>query len=92
MPEGTLRAILRQAGMTPEEICKRLQASGLPNLWIPGPDSFLEMFSYSGLNPTQMRRLRDEFGVYGLDSGRICVAALNHANLDRVVAAIAQVV
>jgi aromatic-amino-acid transaminase len=50
------------------------------------------MFSYSGLNPTQMRRLRDEFGVYGLDSGRICVAALNHANLDRVVAAIAQVV
>mgnify|MGYP001492312269 CR=1 FL=1 len=49
------------------------------------------MFSYSGLNQAQMQRLRTEFGVYGLDSGRICVAALNHANLDRVVDAIAQV-
>jgi aromatic-amino-acid transaminase len=50
------------------------------------------MFSYSGLNQTQMIRLRDEFGVYGVDSGRICVAALNTGNIDRVVAAIAQVV
>lgn len=49
------------------------------------------MFSYSGLSQAQMQRLRTEFGVYGLDSGRICVAALNHANLDRVVDAIAQV-
>jgi aromatic-amino-acid transaminase len=49
------------------------------------------MFSYSGLTTTQMRRLRDEFGVYGLDSGRICVAALNHANLDAVVQAIVRV-
>jgi aromatic-amino-acid transaminase len=49
------------------------------------------MFSYSGLSQGQMQRLRTEFGVYGLDSGRICVAALNHANLDRVVDAIAQV-
>jgi aromatic-amino-acid transaminase len=39
-----------------------------------------------------MIRLRDEFGVYGVDSGRICVAALNTGNIDRVVAAIAQVV
>jgi len=30
-------------GMTPEEICKRLQSHGLPNLWIPGTDSFLEV-------------------------------------------------
>ncbi|MFZ2651829.1 MAG: amino acid aminotransferase [Burkholderiaceae bacterium] len=49
------------------------------------------MFSYSGLNKEQMQRLRAEFAVYGLDSGRICVAALNHANLDRVVDAIARV-
>jgi aromatic-amino-acid transaminase len=49
------------------------------------------MFSYSGLNKGQMQRLRSEFGVYGLDSGRICVAALNHANIDRVVDAIARV-
>jgi aromatic-amino-acid transaminase len=49
------------------------------------------MFSYSGLGAAQMQRLRNEFGVYGLDSGRICVAALNNKNLDAVVAAIAKV-
>jgi aromatic-amino-acid transaminase len=38
-----------------------------------------------------MQRLRAEFGVYGIDSGRICVAALNERNLDPVVAAIARV-
>ena len=49
------------------------------------------MFSYSGLSKPQMERLRNEFGVYGVDSGRICVAALNSRNIDQVVAAIAQV-
>ena len=49
------------------------------------------MFSYSGLSKAQMQRLRSEFGVYGVDSGRICVAALNERNLDTVVRAIAQV-
>jgi aromatic-amino-acid transaminase len=49
------------------------------------------MFSYSGLSATQMQRLRSEFGVYGVDSGRICVAALNAKNIDAVVAAIAKV-
>ena len=50
------------------------------------------MFSYSGLTKDQMVRLRNEFGIYGVDSGRICVAALNHRNIDAVVAAIARVV
>ena len=49
------------------------------------------MFSYSGLNASQMQRLRSEFGIYGVDSGRICVAALNDKNLDAVVAAIVKV-
>jgi aromatic-amino-acid transaminase len=49
------------------------------------------MFSYSGLNKEQMQRLRSEFGVYGVDSGRICVAALNARNIDAVVSAIARV-
>ena len=49
------------------------------------------MFSYSGLNQAQMQRLRSEFGIYGVDSGRICVAALNSKNIDAVVKAIAQV-
>jgi len=50
------------------------------------------MFSYCGLSATQMQRLRSEFGVYGIDSGRICVAALNERNLGPVAAAIAKVV
>jgi len=50
------------------------------------------MFSYSGLNKAQMERLRNEFGIYGVDSGRICVAALNSKNIDAVVAAIAKVI
>jgi aromatic-amino-acid transaminase len=49
------------------------------------------MFSYSGLSKEQMQRLRSEFGVYGIDSGRICVAALNAKNIDAVVNAVARV-
>ena len=49
------------------------------------------MFSYSGLSKAQMQRLRGEFGIYGVDSGRICVAALNEKNLDAVVDAIVRV-
>ncbi|CAN5918946.1 aspartate/tyrosine/aromatic aminotransferase [soil metagenome] len=49
------------------------------------------MFSYSGLNKPQMERLRGEFGIYGVDSGRICVAALNEKNIDAVVSAIVKV-
>ncbi|HEY1092881.1 MAG TPA: amino acid aminotransferase [Burkholderiaceae bacterium] len=49
------------------------------------------MFSYSGLGAEQMRRLRSEFGIYGVDSGRICVAALNEGNLPAVAAAMAAV-
>jgi len=49
------------------------------------------MFSYSGLNKDQMVRLRSEFGVYGTDTGRMCVAALNSKNIDYVCQAIAKV-
>jgi hypothetical protein len=44
------------------------------------------MFSYSGLTKDQMVRLRSEFGVYGTDTGRMCVAALNSKNIDYVCA------
>jgi aromatic-amino-acid transaminase len=50
------------------------------------------MFSYSGLSKDQMVRLRNEFGVYGIESGRICVAALNTKNIDYVTESIAKVV
>ena len=49
------------------------------------------MFSYSGLNKDQMVRLRSEFGVYGTDTGRMCVAALNSGNIGHVCASIAKV-
>ncbi len=49
------------------------------------------MFSYSGLSKDQMVRLRSEFGVYGTDTGRMCVAALNSKNIDYVCASIAKV-
>ena len=50
------------------------------------------MFSYSGLSAAQMQRLRSEFGIYGVDSGRICVAALNPGNLQAVARAMAAVI
>jgi len=50
------------------------------------------MFSYSGLGKDQMVRLRNEFGVYGTDTGRMCVAALNSKNIDYVCASIAKVI
>ncbi|NRO97686.1 aminotransferase class I/II-fold pyridoxal phosphate-dependent enzyme [Paraburkholderia sp. NMBU_R16] len=49
------------------------------------------MFSYSGLNAAQVDRLRDEFGIYAVGTGRICVAALNMRNIDTVANAIAHV-
>jgi aromatic-amino-acid transaminase len=49
------------------------------------------MFSYSGLNAAQMTRLREEYGIYGVSSGRICVAALNGHNVDYVAQAMAAV-
>jgi aromatic-amino-acid transaminase len=49
------------------------------------------MFSYSGLTKSQVDRLREEFSIYAIDTGRICVAALNSRNIDYVATAIAKV-
>jgi aromatic-amino-acid transaminase len=49
------------------------------------------MFSYSGLNAEQVARLRSEFSVYAISTGRICVAALNSRNIDYVADSIAKV-
>ena len=49
------------------------------------------MFSYSGLNKEQVRRLREEFSIYAIDTGRICVAALNSKNIEYVADGIAAV-
>jgi len=49
------------------------------------------MFSYSGLDKAQVLRLRSEYSIYAVDTGRICVAALNSHNVDYVADAIAKV-
>jgi aromatic-amino-acid transaminase len=49
------------------------------------------MFSYSGLTRDQVLRLRSEYSIYAIESGRICVAALNSKNIDYVAKAVASV-
>ena len=49
------------------------------------------MFSYTGLSAAQVDRLREEFGVYLIASGRMCVAGLNAGNVKQVAQAIAAV-
>lgn len=63
---------------------------------LPGEDFqfFLRqrgMFSYTGFSVEQVRRLRDEFGVYLIDSGRVCMSGLRPANLRQVAEAFAAV-
>ena len=49
------------------------------------------MFSYTGLSPAQVDRLREEFAVYLVRSGRVCVAGLNNGNVERAAQAMAAV-
>jgi len=49
------------------------------------------MFSYTGLNPDQCERLKKEFGVYILRSGRMCVAGLNSGNVEATAQAMAEI-
>jgi len=69
---------------------KKLAAAGVQQDF-----SFIEtqrgMFSYSGLTAGQVANLQEQDGIYALSTGRICVAALNTKNLDRVAQAIARV-
>ncbi|HVO87942.1 MAG TPA: amino acid aminotransferase [Casimicrobiaceae bacterium] len=63
---------------------------------LPGRDfSFITqqrgMFSYSGLRKDQVDRLRNEYSIYAVDTGRICVAAINSRNIEYVADAIAHV-
>ncbi len=49
------------------------------------------MFSYTGFSPEQIKRLKDEFGVYLIASGRMCVAGLNTRNIEATAKAFAAV-
>ncbi|WP_415034237.1 aromatic amino acid transaminase [Azonexus sp.] len=50
------------------------------------------MFSYTGLSAAQVERLKEEFGIYAVSTGRICLAALNSKNIGYVAQAIANVI
>ena len=88
--ESELAGMRERIRATRQQLVAKLQAAG-----VKGDLSYITrqkgMFSYSGLAKEQMQRLRSEFGVYGVDSGRICVAAINSRNIDAVVAALAKV-
>ena len=88
--ESELAGMRDRIRATRHALVAKLQAAG-----VTGDLSYITrqkgMFSYSGLAKEQMQRLRSEFGVYGVDSGRICVAAINSRNIDAVAAALARV-
>jgi aromatic-amino-acid transaminase len=78
------------------KLMRQLLVQGLKDAGIAADMGFITdqigMFSYSGLSKDQMVRLRQEFSVYGTDSGRMCVAALNSLNIAYVCDSIAKVI
>lgn len=49
------------------------------------------MFSYTGFSPEQVDRLREEFGIYLIATGRVCMAGVNNNNVQRIAQAFAAV-
>lgn len=93
-----LRALWeRELGAMRERIAAMRRAlHGVVSAKVPGRDFgyFLTqrgMFSYTGLTAAQVDRLRDEFAVYLVRSGRLCVAGLNEGNVERTAQAMAAV-
>jgi aspartate/tyrosine/aromatic aminotransferase len=74
---------------------RQLFVSGLKAKGAPGDFSFITqqngMFSFSGLNKRQVQRLRDEYAIYVVGSGRINVAGMTEANMDRLTQAVVDV-
>ncbi len=84
------------AAMRERILSMRRSLHGVLSAKLPGRDLgyFLTqrgMFSYTGLSAAQVDRLREEFGVYLVRSGRICVAGLNTGNVERTAVAMAAV-
>jgi len=96
--EADLRAMWQAevAAMRERILAMRQALHGVLSARLPGRDFgyFLTqrgMFSYTGLSPAQVDRLREEFAVYLVRSGRICVAGLNTGNVERTAEAMAAV-
>ncbi|HKY38020.1 MAG TPA: amino acid aminotransferase [Polyangiaceae bacterium] len=88
--EGELSEMRQRIQRMRSLFVQRLKARGITRDF-----SFIEqqrgMFSFSGLELDKVRKLRSDFGLYIVDSGRICVAAMNEKNLDYIAEAISQV-
>lgn len=90
MWEAELNGMRQRIKTMRSSLVDKLQANGV------GQDfSFVikqrGMFSYTGLSAEQVARMQSEFGVYAVNSGRVCIAALNTGNIDYVAKAIAAV-
>jgi aromatic-amino-acid transaminase len=93
-----LRALWEAELATMRDRIKLMRAALVEKLHerLPGRDASYMltqrgMFSYSGLTKEQVLRLREEYSIYAVDTGRICVAALNTRNVGYVADAIAKV-
>jgi len=98
LSDPELRALWEQelAAMRERILAMRKRLHAVLTQKVPGRsfDYFLTqrgMFSYTGLSAAQVDRLREEFGVYLVRSGRICVAGLNTHNVEAAAAAMAAV-
>ncbi len=85
------------AAMRTRMLAMRAKLHGVLSAKLPGRDFgyFLSqrgMFSYTGLTAAQVDRLREEFAVYLIRSGRMCVAGLNEGNVEATANAIAAVI
>jgi len=84
------------AAMRQRILAMRKSLHGVISAKVPGRnfDYFLSqrgMFSYTGLSAAQVDRLREQYAVYLVRSGRICVAGLNGSNVERTAQAMAEV-
>ncbi len=98
LTDGRLRALWEQELGQMRERIKQMRARFVEGLKVRGVKQDFTfvlrqrgMFSYSGLTAAQVERLKKDFGIYAVSSGRICVAALNSRNIDHVLDAIAAV-
>ena len=98
LSDPELRGLWEQelAAMRERILAMRKRLHAVLTQKVPGRsfDYFLTqrgMFSYTGLSAAQVDRLREEFGVYLVRSGRICVAGLNSHNVEAAATAMAAV-
>ena len=88
--ENELAGMRQRIRSMREELVRKLAGAGAKSDF-----SFITrqrgMFSYTGLSAAQVERLKTDFGIYAVSTGRICLAAINGKNIDAVAKAIAAV-